>query len=279
MAGTYDLAAKRMVSSANPNFYRSESLHPDRILTEHDLVYLVEGSWEIWQDDACFVLGPDDVVLLHAGRHHYGRRPCAAGTRTLYIHINCAPQDGWTDDLAAETDRPASCAVIPPLVHSQGNPAVKMLFDKIIAAQWSDLPLKNAKLSLMTNLLLCELQECRTATHSDHRDMTAEIARLVRNSPPNVYSTRDLADRFFLSERTLVNRFKQDYGCSVYHYQLNIRLEMARQFLVDHPQAKIRETALNFGFYDEFHLSRLFKKKYGQSPQAYRQRLADLRAH
>ena len=56
-------------------------------------------------------------------------------------------------------------------------------------------------------------------------------------------------------------------------YQMDLKLEMVKEFLIHQPQAKLHEAAVNFGFYDEFHLSKAFRKKYGQPPSKYRSRI------
>lgn len=43
-----------------------------------------------------------------------------------------------------------------------------------------------------------------------------------------------------------------------------------QQFLIDYPDVKLQTAAINFGFYDEYHLSKLFKKYTGITPGAYR---------
>jgi AraC-like DNA-binding protein len=45
---------------------------------------------------------------------------------------------------------------------------------------------------------------------------------------------------------------------------------MVRQFLCANPGITLRETASNFGFYDEFHLSKAFKKQFGVAPKYLR---------
>ena len=52
---------------------------------------------------------------------------------------------------------------------------------------------------------------------------------------------------------------------------METKLEMVRQFLLSQPDTKLREAAVNYGFYDEFHLSKAFKKQFGLSPSQYRQ--------
>ena len=73
-----------------------------------------------------------------------------------------------------------------------------------------------------------------------------------------------------ISARTLNNHFFKNYGKTFYAYQMETKLEMVRDFLIHQPDAKLHEAALNFGFYDEFHLSKAFKKQYGVSPSKFR---------
>jgi AraC-like DNA-binding protein len=49
------------------------------------------------------------------------------------------------------------------------------------------------------------------------------------------------------------------------------RQEQILELLAATPALRIGEIADAFGFHDEFHLSNAFKKKFGMSPQKYRQ--------
>ena len=59
-------------------------------------------------------------------------------------------------------------------------------------------------------------------------------------------------------------------GLSFSKYQTNRKLEMVASQLRVEPDIKLSEIAATFAFYDEFHLSRAFKQKYGQSPTQYK---------
>ena len=117
---------------------------------------------------------------------------------------------------------------------------------------------------------LKEQQEKPVSASSSH-NILAEASRLIQTTPQTFFTGKDLADRFFVCERTLSNQFKKAYGKTLYAYQMDVKLEMVRQFLLSQPEVKLHETALNFGFCDEFHMSRTFKRKYGVSPSQYRQ--------
>ncbi|MFQ7549501.1 MAG: hypothetical protein ACLRMZ_03220 [Blautia marasmi] len=49
------------------------------------------------------------------------------------------------------------------LLHCRHNPHIRMYFEEIISAFWSDGPEKLCRLSLLFNLLLCEIAELQAA--------------------------------------------------------------------------------------------------------------------
>jgi len=270
MKGYYHLTEERSVNAANYMTYICGSLHPDRVMPEHDLVYLSEGQWEIWQNDQAYTLEADDVIILHAGHHHYGRQPCHDGTKTMFFHCGATAADDYAGASVKEEWELSDGVVLPTLIHCRQKPIVKKLFAEIISARFTDLPHKTVKISLMVNLLFSELSECQEDGSDACSRVVAEAVNVIRSMPHQFLSTRDIASQLYISEKTLVNRFKQVHGISVYRYQLTIRLEMARDYLSEHAAANLREVALNFGFYDEFHFSKHFKKKYGMAPRDYR---------
>ena len=61
-------------------------VHPNRIIGEHDFLYILDGTWEIWEDDTSYALQSDDLLILTAGRHHYGTRVTAT-----CMSMHCLP--------------------------------------------------------------------------------------------------------------------------------------------------------------------------------------------
>lgn len=48
---------------------------------------------------------------------------------------------------------------------------------------------------------------------------------------------------------------------------MNLKLEMAAAEIKNYPDVTFKEIAATYGFYDEFHFSRCFKRKYGFPPK------------
>ena len=89
----FDVSSKHKVMNANAPNYPTPLMHPNRILDEHDLIYIRMGEWEIGQGDETFLAREGDVLILSAGQSHYGVSPCRAGTGTMYIHALAHPTD------------------------------------------------------------------------------------------------------------------------------------------------------------------------------------------
>ena len=161
----------------------------------------------------------------------------------------------------------------PTLLHCQKSPQIRRYFHEIITTCWSEMPERDNRLSLLFSLLLCEISALLTQSdsHPAPDALVEEIGQLIRSTPHTFFSAGEIASQYFICERTLNNRFRKYYGKTFSAFQMETRLEMVRQFLLAQPQAKLHEAAVNFGFYDEFHLSKAFKKQFGQAPTQYRQ--------
>lgn len=287
------LMQERQISSANHITMIHPTQHPNRVLEEHDFLYILDGTWEIGEElpdgnaQERFLMHTDDLLILPAGRHHYGISPCSPNNRHMYIHAKplegerdantvfsgslqpLDPTSGSTGDSAQQ-----GLAMFPSLIPCQTSPGIRSLFEEIISESWSSSRLKTQKLSLLFNLLLCSLLELKEkgVPPSPAATLVEEASRLIQTTPQTFFTGKELAERFYVCERTLTNHFKKAFGKTLYAYQMDVKLEMVRQFLLTQPGVKLHETALNFGFCDEFHLSRAFRRKYGLSPDQYRKK-------
>lgn len=264
----YELNTSRSFSSANHHTYVQGTVHSDRIMSEHDFIYILSGSWEIYQDDIPYVANTGDVLLLHAGKHHYGLTPCAAGTKTMYIHIENTAGDSADSESVFSSCETDTMVSLTPLVHCQNNPEVKSLFSDIIYTLATKPYGYKTRLNALFSLLLLEIHRCLNInSFSEPDESVKKIIRLFQSNPEKHYTVKQLAADLYISEKTLSRRFLKYYGKTVYAYQNDMKLESVHQFIKTNPTITLREAALNYGFCDEFHLSKAFKKKYGVSPK------------
>lgn len=283
-----DKMAMHRITGANYVTSVNGMVHPDRIMQEHDFLYMLDGTWEIYESDAPYGMKSDDLLILSAGKHHYGKELCNPGNRHMYIHAlptageaGCAARTNSCETATSQSaqrpfpskmDNMESLFFCPTLLHCGQNPKIRQYFHEIITAGWMQSPERENRLSLLFSLLLCEIAELLTLSPRQPAPdpLVEEICGRVRTTPQTFFSAKEIASGFYICERTLNNRFLKSCGKSFYAFQMETKLEMVRQFLLSQPQAKLREAALNYGFYDEFHLSKAFKKRFGMSPSQYR---------
>ncbi len=80
-----------------------------------------------------------------------------------------------------------------------------------------------------------------------------------------------IADALGVSQEAVRKEFRRNFGDSPMHYFTAYRVSLVARRLED-TDRPLRELAEEFGFYDEFHMSRLFKRQMGVSPSEYRAR-------
>lgn len=83
----------------------------------------------------------------------------------------------------------------------------------------------------------------------------------------------DIAARFFVSESTIGQTFRQKMHVSFYHYVTQRRLIAAKSMILEEPNLDILSEKVGFTDYSTFY--RAFKKEFGISPREYRNLIAE----
>ena len=267
----------RTITSANYITSVNGMLHPTRTMTEHDFLYILDGTWEVIEEGIPYELQTDDLLILCAGRYHTGVRLCNPGNRHMYFHV--LPTEGeqsrktCMDKMeATKTSEDSRFLRSHTLIHCQKEPKIRQYFHELISAYWGGDAQREDRLTLLFNLILCELASLQeeTAGGAGSNSMLERVRQKIYSNPQVFFSAPEMAAEFYICPRTLNNRFRASCNQTFSAYQMDLKLEMVREFLSHQPDAKLHEAAVNFGFYDEFHLSKAFKKKYGYPPSKLR---------
>lgn len=246
------------VIQANYSDFRTGFIHPDRVMDMHDIIYMVQGEWEIWLEETGYLLTQDHVLILPAGRHHYGKIPCREGTKTIYLHLSDAPGDG--------TDAPEKNIQLPELIDCRNDKSIYGMFQEITALFWSQKREKDLELASKIKLLFCALAGTGEPPLQKSHRMTT-LLKMIQEHPERFFTLEELAGAVHLSTRTVADEFKKVTGRTVHQYQLDLKLQMACSEIKAYPNRSFREIAAAYGFYDEFHFSKSFKQKFGIPPK------------
>lgn len=93
-----------------------------------------------------------------------------------------------------------------------------------------------------------------------------DIVHMILTNPQENLDIDRLAKKYFISPATLRARFKKATGVTMHSYQLETRMKMAYNLILTDESVRIKDVAILFGFCDEYHFSKLFKKRFGVSP-------------
>jgi AraC-like DNA-binding protein len=232
-------------------------MHPTRTLAVHDFIYMIEGEWKIGLENEIFEMHKDDVLILPANRPHYGIVPCSPKTRTMYFHIYSHSDDGIAGTATTDTTVP-----VKEFLNTSIAPNIKLLFKKILKTK-NDPQICTAYL----NVLFYELSELSGKKNdSSMAQAIRDYAVLSEHIPTN----SEIAAHFNISKRSAEMLFKSHYNTTIHNFILDYKLTESKRYLSDYPDMKIISIAKTLGFYDEFHFSKMFTRKFGISPSGFR---------
>jgi AraC-like DNA-binding protein len=263
MIYSFMIDGDREVIDCSHVFYTEPEKHPTRLLDFHDILYLVDGRWNILIEKEELQIGPGDVVVVPAGLHHYGDWLCSPNTKIMYVHFRVKKGDG-----PQIGDEETLKLPVPCLTHVDNTQIYSILQD-ILKTFHSNLPYRGLRCSALLSLILCELSNQYTKAKTKQDKQILDIIEYMQEHSTHFFTIDELAVEAGLSPKSLTSRFKAETGQSIHKYQMNRKLEQIALMLQYNSHTSLKNMAYNFGFYDEFHLSSCFKKKFGVSPSNY----------
>jgi two-component system response regulator YesN len=123
-----------------------------------------------------------------------------------------------------------------------------------------------------------EVQRMRQASttqiyeyYANGSDRTIEVAmQYIRTHYHADLSLEKVASIVYLNPAYFSQLFKQKTGQGFKDYVIHLRLEQAKQLLMN-PKLKLIDITERIGYHDLRHFSQVFRKKYGTTPSEYRQ--------
>lgn len=133
-------------------------------------------------------------------------------------------------------------------------------------------PTLDGKLDFLLGIFALFMQECGTQKESVSK--TGELARMVRRIVDeeymsNLISLEYVAEKVHKNPSYISKVFKNEFDCNFSSYVTDRRLEKSRELLAD-PLVKVYEIAETLGWADVSNFIKVFKKKFGISPDEYR---------
>lgn len=159
--------------------------------------------------------------------------------------------------------RDANCyAWLPPTQRRECNDLINQIFsiNRSSTAMW-----ESSFFTLLTTIL-------KAQSMSHHSDTNYKLNKLLNYLQDNCFLDYDwhtLADKFYLTSRTMFRHIKAATGLTPDNYVKRLRLLSARTKILE-TDLKITEIAFLCGFSNSNHFSSLYKKVFGVTPSEER---------
>ncbi|MEW4412878.1 AraC family transcriptional regulator [Clostridium sp. AN503] len=238
----------------------------DRMLQIHALNFFVNEPWVISVDDPRFHQNPvpynDLLLILDLLKHAVmDRDESQAGLciRQLFDKIRLSLNQDYLQDILHEIKSlmfkvaktyQCSEAGIRSSCQLEKSPTLHALADALC--------------SQMERLLL------EAKKHPRLNPLTQKVIGYIQIHYREDITLPLLAKKVHVAPNYLSRVFNQDMGMSIPVYTNHVRIENAARLLQD-DGLRISDVAFQAGFSDPHHFTRIFKKKYGMTPTAYRE--------
>ena len=259
----------RRVVYVSHNYHINPELHPSRLMKDHDIFYVVDGYCSVRLEDEELHINPGEIAVLPANHPHYAYKHYRANTHTIFIHFTFCEGD---HKMGENETAPKNAIIVKSSVHAR-SPLIFHYFQELERIYWSEISHRELRCSAIICLLLMEMHNSHKNQVIKQDQIILELLSLITDHPQRFYTISELANEANISPKSLSYRFKAETGQTVHQYQLNKKLNQVAALLRSEFFTKLKSLADNFGFYDEFHLSSSFKKKFGISPKEFSRNL------
>jgi AraC-like DNA-binding protein len=263
--------------------WRKGNQHFRRSFGVYDLILVKRGTLYMTEEGIPYAIGPGQLLLLEPGLTHWGHEPCTEDTELYWVHFTHSVPGvsvdreniAWSALIAKGRDEdqiPSSeqhayipkygsvgSAVLTPVLD-----AMNQLHNRLDAGSALTLHRLFAE-------LLVHLQEAcsRFSQPSMAERISAAAADYLSSHWRDPFDSKLLQEELHFQFDYISRCMKKQLGMSPLQYVLHLRLEEAKK-LLSHTVLPIPEIAERVGIPETNYFVRLFGKKVGLSPGAYR---------
>lgn len=245
----------------------------------HQFIYIYsgKGTYKTLKTKTDFETG--DIFLIRKGEEH-----CFSYTTESLVHtikfkestrLKLKETSTRLKELSVPPQKAKSPVNLKASISSDDIDIVNQLFDFIVHLGKDQN--KNEKLILLQMISLVSIIERNLSYAPEMKvgDLKKEDIKLIIKhiqqnlKNPGMLTLKYIAEQFHMSVTKLSTFFKQETGLTIKQFVDSNRLTVISN-QIKHGEASFSEIAYEFGFSDESHLNKAFKKHFGKTPSEWR---------
>ncbi len=262
-ANALELGVSLPLEASNGGVFisRGQGTHPTRIIDTFELIFVKEGVLSVQEAGRAFEVRGGDALILWPGRRHHGTAPYPPNLTFYWLHFQ----------VLTGFDARAGPLNVPQHVTLGRPDHLISLFRRFLDDQESRV-VEPLSASLLVLLMLSEVAASSVpkAVGGAAARLAGRADALIRTHFHEPLSTSSVARTLCCNPDYLGRVFQNVYGCTLTDALHQRRLKFARRLLLEGDKT-VEQIAVSCGFRDVTYFRRLFKRREGVTPRAFRQ--------
>jgi len=239
--------------------------HSERVIDSHELIFVVQGRLDMFEENRSFALLRNQTLLLAPGRRHGGLLPYAPDVNFYWVHFRvreAAPVDRWVS--------------VPKVATIRNPDGLTELFCRFISDQESG-TLDPVSAAHLVSLMLCAVgeegpgsAERSAPSAEDAAGLPERVQAFIDAHFPDPISTCSIASALHYNPDYLERVFRARTRISILDALHQKRIGAARVLLHTEAGKNINEIAFQCGYTDPGYFRRMFKRVTGLTPREFR---------
>lgn len=253
---------------------RGGAMHPTRMIESHELIFVIHGQLDMWEEDQVFHLEAGETLHLWPGRKHGSTVPMPPDLKFYWIHFEVRDSD--IAELRNNGEVLGAAINMPQMVHLPRPEGLERLF-RIFLAEQEIGTLHALSANLLTMLMLIEVAHQTQETHEteDLNVVATWTHTYIRMNFDRPITAGKVAAALGYNVDYLGRIYHQTYGCTLTDAIHRRRINKACEWLLN-SNLTISQIASNCGFSDPDYFRRIFKRYMQTTPTNYRDENARL---
>ena len=253
---------------------RGGAMHPTRMIESHELIFVIHGELDMWEDEQVFHLEAGQTLHLWPGRRHGSTIPMPPDLKFYWIHFEVREFDNVEFNSPGEIL--GTTANIPQVVSLPRPEALERLF-RIFLAEQEIGTLYALSANLLTTLMLVEVgHQTQEIDETEGLNVVATWTHTyIRMNFNRQITAGKVATALGYNVDYLGRIYRQTYGCTLTDAIHRRRVNKACEELLN-SNLTISQIASNCGFSDPDYFRRIFKRYMQTTPGDYRDENARL---
>lgn len=244
-------------------------MHPTRVISSHELIFVKEGTLDMWENERAFHLEAGQTLHLWPGRQHGSTKPMPLGLKFYWIHFEIDDSPGTRDHESGEAFTPF---IKVPQVQSVARPErLEHLYRMFLDDQETG-TLTPYTANLLTSLMLAEVaqtQEDKAVVSQNVKAVATWAHTYIKLNYEKSITAGKIAELLRYNPDYLGRIYAEAYGCTLTEAIHQRRIHVACQYLLD-TEMTIEQIAAKCGFADPDYFRRIFRRYMQTTPGKYR---------